>query len=68
MKRRGDITGLSFDAWVVERSCSLTKTYGFDYGNGTAQVEGKSADVQRAFGEWDTLRMIAREFGIEVPR
>lgn len=68
MKRRGDNSGLSFDAWVVERVAMLAKEHRFDSGNGWAQVEGKSADVQRAYGEFHMLHTIAEEFGIEVPR
>lgn len=68
MRRYGAFSGKSFSAWAIERLDHLTKTHGFNFGDGTAQVQGKNDEIQRAFGEWDMLRAITREFGIGVPR
>lgn len=38
---------------------TLAKRHRFTAANGWAQVENKSAEVNRAYGEWDMLRHIA---------
>jgi len=40
--------------------------YDFDRGNGWAQVNGKGEHLNRDYGAFDTLMMLAAEFDLDV--
>lgn len=49
--------------YAQRRVESLCKQYGFDQGNGTAQLHGKTVEVNRAvaYGQMDVLRTLIEE-------
>ena len=52
----------SFAKYVFSRIDYLEKTYGFDPGNGWAQVKDKNTSLIVAYGEYYTLKQQASEF------
>ena len=48
-------------AELRQRAFELETINKFDHGNGSAQVEKSSPSRNRAYGEWKTLRDVARE-------
>lgn len=48
--------------FIDRRREQLETEFGFDPNNGTRQVDGKSAEVQRAYGEYDALTNLAEHF------
>lgn len=55
-------------AWAWIGIDALEREHGFDSRNGWAQVEGKGEAVNRAYGEYETLRGLVDAWGLAYPK
>lgn len=53
---------------IWKRADQLQEQFGFDPNDGTHQVERRTPEANRAYGEWNVLRWIADEWNLPVDK